>query len=253
MLTSNPVCHVSGENWKVPKNSIILSSNMGLHKITLNTHERSKRYTLFLKLKYIEPLFSKETDLLECFFLKLFLNPYILSLTIPQVEKCLTQLKRLTTYNNDAAKRDYGYDLKIKSLLGEFLIFINNPYWRYHNISFDTITPSYSLTYSVTNHIHTHLSDEPSLELSSFTFYTNKFYLCNFFRNVTDTPPNRYTIGYRIMKAKEFLSQNLSVDSVCGPVGYKNLSHFSRILKQHTDSSPRQYSKFKQAEGFKWK
>ena len=125
MLTPNSVCHVSEKNWKVPKNSIILFNNMDLHKITLNTHERFERYTLSFKPEYIESLSSKETDLLECFFLRPFSNPYILPLTIPQAEECLTQLKRLITCNDDTAKQDYGYDLKVKFLLGEFLIFIN--------------------------------------------------------------------------------------------------------------------------------
>ena len=253
MLTPNSVFHVSEKNWKVPKNSIILFNNMDLHKITLNTHERFERYTLSFKPEYIESLSSKETDLLECFFLRPFSNPYILPLTIPQAEECLTQLKRLITCNDDTAKQDYGYDLKVKFLLGEFLIFINNLYRKYHNISSDTITSSYSLIYSVINHIHTHLSDELSLELLSSTFYINKFYLCNLFKNVTGTSPNQYIISCRIMKAKELLSQNLPVDSVCSLVGYKNLSHFSRIFKQHTGLSPKQYSKFKQAEDFKRK
>ena len=212
-----------------------------------------ERYTLSFKPEYIESLSSKETDLLECFFLRPFSNPYILPLTIPQAEECLTQLKRLITCNDDTAKQDYGYDLKVKFLLGEFLIFINNLYRKYHNISSDTITSSYSLIYSVINHIHTHLSDELSLELLSSTFYINKFYLCNLFKNVTGTSPNQYIISCRIMKAKELLSQNLPVDSVCSLVGYKNLSHFSRIFKQHTGLSPKQYSKFKQAEDFKRK
>ncbi|MFR2690458.1 MAG: helix-turn-helix domain-containing protein [Enterocloster bolteae] len=187
------------------------------------------------------------------FFLKAVLESIHPAADHSQAEECLTQLKRLITCNDDTAKQDYGYDLKVKFLLGEFLIFINNLYRKYHNISSDTITSSYSLIYSVINHIHTHLSDELSLELLSSTFYINKFYLCNLFKNVTGTSPNQYIISCRIMKAKELLSQNLPVDSVCSLVGYKNLSHFSRIFKQHTGLSPKQYSKFKQAEDFKRK
>ena len=148
---------------------------MDLHKITLNTHERFERYTLSFKPEYIESLSSKETDLLECFFLRPFSNPYILPLTIPQAEECLTQLKRLITCNDDTAKQDYGYDLKVKFLLGEFLIFINNLYRKYHNISSDTITSSYSLIYSVINiSIHTWVTSFP------WNFCLLPFILINF-------------------------------------------------------------------------
>ena len=58
------------------------------------------------------------------FFLRPFSNPYILPLTIPQAEECLTQLKRLITCNDDTAKQDYGYDLKVKFLLGNFLFLL---------------------------------------------------------------------------------------------------------------------------------
>ena len=253
VMTPNLLCHVGDRSWKIPTHSILLFNNMDLHKIILKTTERFERYCVSFKPEYIETFSTKETDLLECFFLRPFSNPYILPLTDVQTKECLFHLEQVLACGKDTVKQKYGYDLHVRFVLGEFLIFINNLYRKYHGISSNSATSSYRLIYSVINHIHSHLNDDLSLEHLSSAFYINKYYLCNLFKLVTGTSPNQYIISCRIMKAKELLAQNLPVDSVCNIVGYKNLSHFSRIFKQHTGLSPKQYSKFKQAGDFKQK
>ena len=253
IMTPNVMCHVGDKSWKVPIHSILLFNNMDLHKLTLKTAERFERYSVSFKPEYIEALSTKETDLLECFFLRPFSIPYILPLTDGQTRECLFHLERVLSCREDTVKQEYGYDLHVKFVIGELLIFINRLYRKYHGISSNSATASYRLIYSVINHIHSHLSDDLSLENLSSAFYINKYYLCNLFKVVTGTSPNQYIISCRIMKAKELLAQNLPVDSVCNIVGYKNLSHFSRIFKQHTGLSPKQYAKFKQADHLRHK
>lgn len=248
IITPNTVCHINEKNWKVPKHSLLLFNNMNPHRIVIPAQERFERYTISFKPEYIESLSSKDTDLLECFFFRPFANPYILPLSSVQTGECLSYIMQIADCNELSGKQKYGYDLKNKFLLGNFLIFINSIYREYHGFTSLKVNSSYSLIYSIINHIHTHLGDELSLDTLSAAFFMNKYHLCKVFKMVTDFSPSQYIINCRIMKAKELLSQNVSVDMVCGLVGYKNLSHFSRIFKQHTGLSPKQYAKFKQAD-----
>lgn len=251
IMTANTSCHINEKNWKIPEHSLLLFNNMNPHKIVIPAGERFERYILSFKPEYIESLSSKDTDLLECFFFRPFSNPYILPLTSLQITECLSYLNQIMACNELSGKRKYGYDMKNKFLLGNLLIFINSAYREYHGFHSLKVNASYSLIYSIINHIHTHLGDELSLDSLSAEFFMNKYHLCKVFKTVTDFSPNQYIINCRIMKAKELLSQNVSVDMVCGLVGYKNLSHFSRIFKQYTGLSPKQYAKFKQVDAIR--
>lgn len=248
IMTPNSICHINEKNWKIPEHSLLLFYNMNPHKIVIPAQERFERFILSFKPEYIESFSSKDTDLLECFFFRPFTNPYILPLAARQAEECLSYMNQIIDCNELSGRQRYGYDLKNKFLLGNFLIFINSIYREYHGFTAQKVQSSYSLIYSIINHIHTHLGDELSLDSLSAAFFMNKYYLCKIFKTVTDFSPSQYIIHCRIMKAKELLSQNISVDTVCSLVGYKNLSHFSRIFKQHTGLSPKQYAKFKQVD-----
>lgn len=250
ITTPDIVCHINDSNWKIPANSILLFNNIDVYRLSLNSSNRYERYVFSFKPEYIQGFSSKETDLLECFFLRSFSNPYVLPLSALEAKECLTYVKQIIAYNEKANSLDYGYDLRNKFLLGELLIFINNLYRTYHGISSNTVNTSYRLIYAVMNHIHTHLDDDLSLDHLSSEFFINKYYLCNLFKTVTGTSPTHYIINCRLLKAKELLALNYSVDSVCTMVGYKNLSHFSRIFKDYVGLSPKQYAKFKQSADF---
>ena len=51
----------------------------------------------------------------------------------------------------------------------------------------------------------------------------------------------QYLINCRLMKARELLLNGMAVEEVCGRVGYRNLSHFSRAFKSKVGVSPKQY------------
>jgi AraC-like DNA-binding protein len=44
-----------------------------------------------------------------------------------------------------------------------------------------------------------------------------------------------------MIKAKELLMKDYSVEEVCDLAGFNNLPHFSRSFKQHTGCSPKRY------------
>jgi two-component system response regulator YesN len=60
----------------------------------------------------------------------------------------------------------------------------------------------------------------------------------------TGTGMHEFLINYRINAAKEMLLNNhMSVEEICTAVGFKDMPHFSKSFKKHTDKSPCEYRK----------
>ena len=242
ILSDNVKCAVGDKNYILAPNTILLFNNMDLHRLSLYRPGIYDRYVIYFVPEYIQSFSSKETDLLEAFFFRPFPDPQIVSLEPKQAEHFQALLDKICAYQSDDSGKLYGRDLHVKFLLGELLLFVNGVYRKHHNITSNSIASGNSLIYSLINYIHRNLSEDLSLEKLASTFFINKYYLCELFNNVTGTSPNQYIIGCRIMKAKELLSLNLSVETVCDQVGYNNLSHFSRSFKQRTGVSPKKFS-----------
>jgi len=238
----NAVCNIDEQSYRIAADTIVLLNNTDLHLITLDAEGQYDRYVLFFKPEYIDALSSPVTNLLECFFFRPFPDSQILELNSGSAENIVAMMEKIINTVDTEKEESYGKDLNSKFLIGELLIYINRLYRSYHNILPTTILPDYKKIYSLITYIHTNLESELSLDSLAKYVGTNKHTLCDLFKKVTGFSPNQYIINCRIMKAKELLANNMPVDSVCAAVGYNTLSHFTRIFKQHTELSPKQYA-----------
>jgi AraC-like DNA-binding protein len=73
--------------------------------------------------------------------------------------------------------------------------------------------------------------------------FLSRFHYVRTFRRVYGVTPRQYLRDLRISKAKELLKRGLAVTDVCLEVGYESLPTFSRVFKQATGHSPRNYQK----------
>lgn len=243
LLSDDTRCYIGDSHYVLAKNSVILFNNMDVHYLTIDKPTRYDRYVLYFRPEYIESLSSEETDLLECFFFRPFADANLMKLDEVKAAELLFLLQQVENCYKTPPEELYGRDLHLRFALGRLLLFVNNAYRIYHNIpSTGDISSNYRQVYPIINFIHQHMAEELSLEMLAQKFFMNKFYLCSLFKSVTGITPNQYLINCRIMKAKEYLSQNITVEAVCGLVGFNNLSHFSRSFKQHVGSSPKQFS-----------
>jgi AraC-like DNA-binding protein len=219
---------------------------MDLHHISPAAQSGvNNRYVLYFKPEYISSFSSERTDLLECFFFRPFTDPFLLPLTEQNAGELIALYENLIAVTGEAYPNEnsFGHDLRIKFILGDLLIRVNTFYRQAHNISTDSIGGDCSRIYQVINYLHRSYINDISLDLLAKEFAINKFYLCILFKKVTGMSPTQYLINCRLMKAKELLLRNYSVDEVCDLAGYNNLSHFSRSFKQHTGKSPKQYQR----------
>ena len=240
VLSDGIQCTVQNKTYRLHPNTLLLFNNMDLHYLSMLPGSRlNDRYVLFFKPEYIEPLSSSSTNLLECFFYRPFEDPNLLPLPDKEAHDILDLMNQLNYYQRE--NNAFGRELLVKFLLGQLLIYINRLYRKGHHIPSDVGAITYSRIYRIMQYIHKNYAEKLSLDFLASRFYIDKSYMCALFKKVTGITPMRYLINCRIMKAKELLLRNYSVDDVCGMVGFNHLTHFSHSFKQHTGKSPKQF------------
>lgn len=85
------------------------------------------------------------------------------------------------------------------------------------------------------------LSEKIELEKIAAAAFMSRFHYIRIFKLVYGVTPREYLRDLRISKAKELLSQGISVSQVCFEVGYESLPTFSSAFKRGTGYSPSVY------------
>ncbi len=67
-------------------------------------------------------------------------------------------------------------------------------------------------------------------------------YFASLFKQSTGLTPHQYVMKCRIEKAKQLLHhQELTLVEICQEVGFTSQSHFTRVFRQHTKTTPKGY------------
>lgn len=95
----------------------------------------------------------------------------------------------------------------------------------------------------IRNHIETNYASQLNLDQLSHIGFVSKYHLLRLFKRYYGLTPKQYLIDKRIEKAKEYLSDEMTVTETCFAVGFESLGSFSTLFKNKTGKSPRQFQK----------
>jgi len=103
--------------------------------------------------------------------------------------------------------------------------------------------PNYKLRPAV-NYINEHLDQNLTLaEIAAAVRMSPNYFAC-LFKQSTGLTPHQYVMKCRIEKAKQLLRhQELGLVEICQEVGFVSQSHFTRVFRQHTKTTPKAYRK----------
>lgn len=103
--------------------------------------------------------------------------------------------------------------------------------------------PNYKLKQAV-NYINEHLDQNLTLaEIASAVRMSPNYFAC-LFKQSTGLTPHQYVMKCRIEKAKQLLChQELALVEICQEVGFASQSHFTRVFRQYTNTTPKAYRK----------
>ncbi len=94
----------------------------------------------------------------------------------------------------------------------------------------------------IKEYIDAHYNEDLYLEIFAEKLNLTKEYISLYFKSKTGVNLINYLNEYRVRKAKEFLRETeLSINEVAQKVGYNTPNNFSRIFKQYTGKSPKEY------------
>ena len=95
----------------------------------------------------------------------------------------------------------------------------------------------------VCQHIHTHFTEEVTLETLAAMANLNKSAFCRFFKKMTGKTAIAYVNDLRVGKACQLLLKNQSVSETAYASGFNSLTHFHRCFMARKQVSPLEYKK----------
>lgn len=101
--------------------------------------------------------------------------------------------------------------------------------------------PKYKLR-QVVSYIHENLDQNLTLAELSAVVQMSPHYFASLFKQSTGLTPHQYVIKSRIEKAKQLLvRRDLTLVEICQEVGFESQSHFTRVFRKHTTTTPKVY------------
>lgn len=91
---------------------------------------------------------------------------------------------------------------------------------------------------SVAEYIHTHLAEKLSLHTLARIAGYSPFFFHRLFVRYTGHTPVSYINEARLIRAKELLSDNHTVESVAEAVGFQSTSYFTQFFRKQTGLTP---------------
>ncbi|MEC4819462.1 MAG: AraC family transcriptional regulator, partial [Scytonema sp. PMC 1069.18] len=90
--------------------------------------------------------------------------------------------------------------------------------------------------------IHNHLDENLTLAELAAIVQMSPHYFASLFKQSTGLAPHQYLTQCRIERAKRLLlHRNLTIVEICHTVGFQNQSHFTKVFRQHTGTTPKAY------------
>ena len=229
---------VNDVSYPVPYGSLLLFNTMDAHMIRYKGNKSYRRFVLWFKQEFLAELDSLSYKLLRCFFLRNFDKANMLSLTPEQ----LKQTREIYNKLKHLKKNDFMTNERLKLAVGEFLILVNEFYFKQNVNNLPDQHNDYTSVYKAILHIQENFSEGVTRKTLSTLTGVNERTLCEYFKNVTGLTTNQYILTFRISASKNLLLKGIPSAEVAEKMGFDDYSNFSRTFKKHVGLSPKQYA-----------
>lgn len=238
LLCPNAVHFVEGKPYELQAFDIIGIPPNVLHQTQYPTGSPCKRLIIQLTLpRHVVGLSNEYEQLLSVFHQE-----------VPIFRFDMELRKKLYRRLNDifllAPKKDTMRDLIIHQKFIEFLtlLFLNREQNQYSNKT--EMSQLEKKVYSITSYIHTHYSEDLSLDFLAKKFGISNCYLSHQFKSVTGFTVTDYIQMTRIRNVQALLiNTQIPITEAAAPCGFNSFSQFNRVFRKHIGMSPSQYRK----------
>lgn len=145
----------------------------------------------------------------------------------------------LHTMEQEYAANQQRETAYIRLTLLQLLLFLNGCKPNRQDAALPTLHSTKKLMFEILGYINNHYFEELTLEKISEKYFLSPCYFSRTFREVTGFHFVEYLNNVRIKEAKKLLqTTNLSVSDIAQASGFHSSTHFGRVYKQITGSSP---------------
>ena len=211
-----------------------------LHRLINVNGTMYERVTLLFKREFLRDFFADiplPCDLFSCFHSKsnaIKLSGYDQIF----VENLFSKLIHEDT------KRPPNFDYYRKILLMELLIFIQRKKLPDQNEHFVETNRTHKKISQIIHFINGNFAEPLSLEYISDRFSISTSHLSRTFKDTTGFTFSEYVNNTRLKEARSLLQDSkLTVSEIAERAGFGNLTHFGRVFKTMTGTSPLKYRK----------
>lgn len=139
-----------------------------------------------------------------------------------------------------------GCEASIQAQFLQLLVYASRYYEQYVSSSFDHPSQMHKMVSEVVNYINAHYREQLTLSNVSSKFYISRYHLSRVFKKATGFSFTEFINSVRIKEAQTLLrDRDSKIINVAEEVGFGSISHFCRVFKEVTGTSPLQYRKTK--------
>ncbi|MEI7025497.1 AraC family transcriptional regulator [Paenibacillus sp. y28] len=132
----------------------------------------------------------------------------------------------------------------LQSLLAQLLVFSGRAYAQKHIPAFEHVSPQHRKISEVVDFINAHYDHSLQLQDIGDRFYISRFHLSRLFKEVTGFTFVEYVNTVRVKEAQRQLRDTgEQIIHIAERSGFENVSHFCRVFRQISGTSPSQYRK----------
>ncbi|CCH49166.1 helix-turn-helix domain-containing protein [Pseudodesulfovibrio piezophilus] len=96
---------------------------------------------------------------------------------------------------------------------------------------------------AIKQYLTSHLESKVNLDTLSDIAHVSRYHLLRLFHAKVGLPPHTYQNQLRVDLGKRLLATGTSISQVAQEAGFVDQSHFSRVFRQFTGATPRQYQR----------
>lgn len=237
-LTDNVDFFVADQVYRATAGALFVFNDMDLHRSVSPPDVSHERYVLYFDPRSIIEWSTEQTNLLDCFINRKPDFSHCVQLDSQQSRLFLQLLQKAESHGESTG---YGSDIYGRIALAEILLYVNKLFHSSTAPRPVRAEKGLERVLPIIQYIQQHLARDLSLTHLSKKFYLNKYHLGHLFKEATGFTVTEYIIHRRILKARELLKSNMTVQQVGVSVGFNNNSHFIRTFKKLVGVSPKQY------------
>lgn len=151
----------------------------------------------------------------------------------------------LTKIVNEYGYKKAGYEIAVKCLFMEFLVYVNRMCIEGDlKYNYEFINDTHRRISEIVRFINSNYEQHINLETLSNKFYFSSAYLSRTFKNIMGISLNSYIQHVRVRAAQNLLTDsNYSITKIAELTGFSSINRFEQIFKAVTDKTPSSYRK----------